>query len=58
MGVPNVWVLDPLSKKAYTAKIVDSRLLLAEVLDRIETNDGRITFTLQEIFSQQRLRSF
>jgi Uma2 family endonuclease len=50
MGVPAVWLLDPLEKKAYVA---DSSLGLHEVKDEIATSDGRTRFSLAEIFSDE-----
>ena len=48
MGVPTVWVLDPLEKKAYAA---DPAAGLREVAGRISTTDQRVVLTLEEIFS-------
>ena len=52
MGVPTVWVLDPLEKRAYVA---DSALGFREVTDRIATDDGNVVLTLDEIFSSEEL---
>jgi Uma2 family endonuclease len=49
MGVPAVWLLDPLEKRAYVADLSDG---LHEVRDQIATADGRVVFTLHEIFSE------
>jgi len=48
MGVPTVWVLDPLGKKAYVA---DASVGFREVTDRIEAAGQQVTLTLEEIFS-------
>src|SRR6266853_79433 len=50
MGVPTVWVLDPLRKKAYVA---DQSVRFHEVTGQISTSDGRVAFTLEEIFSEE-----
>jgi len=47
MGVPTVWILDPLDRRAYVA---DSNGL-HEVTGEIRTADGRIALALDEIFS-------
>ena len=52
MGVPAVWLLDPLEKKAYVADISAG---FHEVRDHISTADGRVVFTLAEIFSEEDL---
>jgi Uma2 family endonuclease len=48
MGVPTVWLLDPLEKKAYVADAVAG---LHEVMGQIAAADGRVVFSLEEIFS-------
>ena len=48
MGVPHVWVLDPLKKKAYAAS---PSAAFYEVRNQIATVDGRVTFALDEVFS-------
>ncbi len=50
MGVATVWLLDPLERKAY---VVDAIHGLHEVKENIAAADGRITFTLEEIFSSE-----
>jgi len=52
LGVPTVWVLDPLEKRAYLA---DTLAGFHEVKDRIATTDGRVSFPLAEIFSEEDL---
>jgi Uma2 family endonuclease len=52
MGVPTVWLLDPLQKKAYVA---DTAAGFHEVMDRIATADNRVVFSLAEIFSEEDL---
>jgi Uma2 family endonuclease len=49
MGVPSVWLLDPLEKKAY---VVDAASGFHEVTEQIATSDGRVVFSLGEIFSE------
>ena len=46
MGVPNVWILDPLAKRAYISDVQGLRV----IADRIATADGRIAFQLDELF--------
>jgi Uma2 family endonuclease len=52
MGVPTVWVLDPLKKKA---SIVDAAAGFREVSGQIATTDGRVVLTLEEIFSDDEI---
>jgi len=52
IGVPDVWVLDPLEKRAYSASV---GVGFHEVSDHIVTGDGRLQFTLESIFSQEKL---
>jgi hypothetical protein len=52
MGVPSVWVLDPLQKKAYAAYAAGG---FHEVTGQIATADHQIVFTLAEIFSEEDL---
>jgi Uma2 family endonuclease len=52
MGVPTVWVLDPLGKRAY---IADAAAGFREVTGRIATADQRVVLTLEEIFSAEEL---
>ena len=51
MGVPTVWVLDPLENKAYVADAVGFR----EVMGEVATTGQPVTLTLEEIFSEQDL---
>jgi Uma2 family endonuclease len=52
MGVPTVWVLDPLEKKAYVA---DAAVGFREVTGAIATTGQQVTLTLEEIFSEEDL---
>jgi Uma2 family endonuclease len=52
MGVPTVWVLDPLQKKAYVA---DATAGFREISSQIATSDQRVSLTLDEIFSEEDL---
>jgi Uma2 family endonuclease len=52
MGVPTVWLLDPLEKRAYVA---DSEAGIHEVKHQIATTDSRVAFPLAEIFSEEDL---
>jgi len=52
MGVPTVWVLDPLEKKAYVA---DAAVGLREVTGEIAATGQQVTLTLEEIFSDEDL---
>jgi len=52
MGVPTVWVLDPIQKKAYAA---DSANKFREVSGQIATSDREVVMTLDEIFSEEDL---
>jgi hypothetical protein len=52
IGVPTVWVLDPLEKIAYVATQTEA---FHQVRDRIATSDGKVEFTLEQIFSNERL---
>jgi Uma2 family endonuclease len=54
MGVPTVWVLDPLEKKAYVA---EGAVALREASGSIATADGRVTLELDEVFSDEELIS-
>lgn len=49
LGVPSVWLLDPLGKKAY---VVDAALGFHEVTEQIATTDGKVVFSLEEVFSE------
>jgi len=44
-----VWLLDPLGKKAY---VVDAALGFHEVTEQIATTDGKVVFSLEEVFSE------
>jgi hypothetical protein len=52
IGVPDVWVLDPLEKRAYAASAEKE---FHEVRDRIGTSNPILSFTLENIFSQEKL---
>ncbi len=52
MGVPTVWVLDPLDKKAYVA---DAAVGFREVTGEIAATGQQVTLTLEEIFSDEDL---
>lgn len=52
MGVPDVWVLDPLERRAYTASI---GVEFHEVSDHVESSRGRLKITLNDIFSPENL---
>ncbi len=52
MGVPTVWLLDPIGKRAYVADPVSG---LHEVRERIAAAEGRVSFDLAEIFSDEEL---
>jgi Uma2 family endonuclease len=52
MGVPTVWVLDPLEKKAYVA---DAAVGFREVTGEIATTGQQVALTLEEIFSDEDL---
>jgi Uma2 family endonuclease len=54
MGVPTVWVLDPLEKKAYVA---EGTVSLRETSGSIATSDGRVTLELATVFSDEELIS-
>ena len=47
MGVPTVWVLDPVEKKAYVAEGGGG---LREVMDQVTAAEGRLVIRLEEIF--------
>jgi hypothetical protein len=51
LGVPDVWVLDPLEKRAFAAS---KGAEFHEVSDRISARDGRLILTLGEVFSQEK----
>jgi Uma2 family endonuclease len=51
IGVPTVWVLDPVQKHAYFVDTAGLR----PVTDEIATADGRVRLTLDEIFSDNDL---
>ena len=50
LGVPTVWVLDPLRKKALVASKGNP---FTEVFGQIETVDRRVILTLAEIFFEE-----
>jgi Uma2 family endonuclease len=52
IGVPTVWVLDPLEKKAYVADVLAG---FREVTGQIASSDERVAFTLDQIFSDEDL---
>jgi Uma2 family endonuclease len=52
IGVPTVWVLDPLEKTAYVATHAEP---FRQVRDRIATADGKVEFTLEQVFSDEDL---
>jgi hypothetical protein len=52
MGVPTVWVLDPLENKAYVA---DAAVGFREVMGEVATTGQHVTLTLEEIFSDKDL---
>jgi len=52
MGVPSVWVLDPLQKKAYAAYAAGG---FHEVTGQIATADNQVVLMLDELFSEEDL---
>jgi Uma2 family endonuclease len=52
MGVPDVWVLDPIKKIAFVAHVTGFRAVNTE---EIATSDRRVVLTLADVFSDQDL---
>ena len=52
MGIPTVWLLDPIGKKAYAADTAEG---FHEEMGQISTAEGRVAFSLAEIFSEEDL---